>query len=160
MRLDLEDYDFEIQHIKGSDNVGTDALSRIVTSEDLKNKTILMVHTRAMNKKQNEIDDQCDVSSKEKTDHLLVYETERIEETRKLKKMKISAHDNMISIDILSHNWKKPVVRLEKDIIHENESQTLEFALSEMNEILKNDKIAMSTNSEIFKNIHYNISNG
>lgn len=48
MRLDLEDYDFEIEHIKGKDNIGADALSRIVTSDNLKNKAILMVNTRSM----------------------------------------------------------------------------------------------------------------
>lgn len=36
MRLDLEEFDFEIQYIKGKDNVAADALSRI-TLEDLKN---------------------------------------------------------------------------------------------------------------------------
>lgn len=42
MRLDLEDYDFEIEHIKGKKNVGADALSRIaITSDELKQMSIL-----------------------------------------------------------------------------------------------------------------------
>lgn len=53
-RLCLEEYDFEVEYIKGKENVQADALSRIViTSEDLKNireKTI-SVMTRAQYKR-------------------------------------------------------------------------------------------------------------
>lgn len=50
IRLDLEEYDFEIQYIKGTDNVLADALSRI-TIEDLKNlygETQILAITRSM----------------------------------------------------------------------------------------------------------------
>lgn len=51
MRLDLEEFDFHIEYIKGSENVGADALSRIDIN-DLKqmkeeNAAIFMVQTRS-----------------------------------------------------------------------------------------------------------------
>lgn len=57
IRLELEEYSFTIEHIKGKDNVAADALSRI-TIEDLKNmyeKTVsaLPMTTRSMAKRSN-----------------------------------------------------------------------------------------------------------
>lgn len=51
IRLDLGEYDFEIEHIKGVDNVAADALSRIFIS-DLKKiyeneVTLLPIMTRS-----------------------------------------------------------------------------------------------------------------
>lgn len=55
IRLELEDYDFTIEHIKGRDNVTADALSRISIDDlkDLYGKTavVLPVQTRLMTKK-------------------------------------------------------------------------------------------------------------
>ena len=39
MRLDLEEYDFEVEYIKGKENVAADALSWVTISE-LNNMTI------------------------------------------------------------------------------------------------------------------------
>lgn len=55
IRLELEEYNFEVFHIKGKDNVVADALSRI-SIDDLKNKVNeanVLVITRSMSKKQN-----------------------------------------------------------------------------------------------------------
>lgn len=42
MRLDLEEFDFDVVYIRGKENVGADALSRIeITSEHLKLGNIL-----------------------------------------------------------------------------------------------------------------------
>lgn len=52
MRLDLEEFDFDIEFVAGKSNVCADALSRIpVKSEDLKSLSILMVNTRSMTRK-------------------------------------------------------------------------------------------------------------
>jgi hypothetical protein len=53
LRLDLEEYNFSVEHIKGKDNVGADALSRM-TIEDFKNiktTSTISVLTRSMTKK-------------------------------------------------------------------------------------------------------------
>lgn len=51
MRLDIEEYDFVIEYIKGKDNVGADALSRISVDElkEIHYKSVLAV-TRSMTK--------------------------------------------------------------------------------------------------------------
>lgn len=53
IRLELEEYDFVVQHIKGKDNVGADALSRMHISEfkRLQNPEQILAITRAMSKK-------------------------------------------------------------------------------------------------------------
>ena len=152
MRLDLEDYDFEIHHIKGKDNVGADALSRIVTSEDLKNKTILMVHTRAMTSKQPE-SKNINVSSEKKIDHLLVYETDTPSKVRNWPKISIEIQNKMIITKIMNPKMGKALIIIETDFIHDNESQTLASALLEMNKLIKNKQIALSTKNEIFKHV-------
>lgn len=53
MRLDIEEYNFTVEYIKGKDNVVADALSRI-TIEELKLKrqtTVLAIQTRSMKQK-------------------------------------------------------------------------------------------------------------
>lgn len=62
IRMDLEEFDFEIRYIKGSTNCVADALSRI-TIEDLKTLTentvkILKVQTRAMTRSKNSNDNK------------------------------------------------------------------------------------------------------
>lgn len=55
MRLDLEEYDFSIEYVKGKDNSGADALSRIDFS-DIKtiNQNMIAVLTRSKTKKIND----------------------------------------------------------------------------------------------------------
>lgn len=52
VRLDLEEYDFEVEYIKGSNNVAADALSRI-SINDLKEMYIFAI-TRSMTRAQNQ----------------------------------------------------------------------------------------------------------
>lgn len=55
MRLDLEEYDFEVEYIKGKDNVGADALSRINVEElkEIANESAqILAITRSMTKNQ------------------------------------------------------------------------------------------------------------
>lgn len=59
-RLTLEEYDFKIEYVKGKENVGADALSRIyITSNDLKgmNEQVMAVLTRKQTKEMEEVDE-------------------------------------------------------------------------------------------------------
>lgn len=56
IKLELEEYDFDIIHIKGKDNLQADALSRIPFSEirelnEVKHEVLAI--TRSMSRKQN-----------------------------------------------------------------------------------------------------------
>lgn len=70
IRLDLEEYNLSVEHIKGKDNVGADALSRMSIDDfkDLnKEVTKVLVLTRAMvNKKKQS--DTADMTNESKTD--------------------------------------------------------------------------------------------
>lgn len=51
IRLELEEYDFVVEHIKGKDNVVADALSRISIEELKSNSANVLTMTRSMTKK-------------------------------------------------------------------------------------------------------------
>lgn len=80
-RLILEEYDFSVEYVKGSDNVQADALSRIIlTSNDLigMNKNIISVLTRAQRKRMSQVDSlQTNTSDDKRTDHPRVVEVLR-----------------------------------------------------------------------------------
>ena len=155
MRLDLAEYDFDIEYLPGKTNVGADALSRIpTTSEELKS-LLLVVNTRSMMKNRN-LDKntrRLDEPIKE-TDHLNVWRTENPSEVNKLLKLGSEVHHNQMKIFVYNHNYKKI---LETIIIHLNQnngSQALEHALLEISDVLnkyKRNMIALSETDEIFK---------
>lgn len=78
MRVDLEEFDFDVQYVPGKTNFGADALSRIkINTEILKdmsvqNQSVLMVQTRAASKKNrnNTSSDLQVIFSDVETDHL------------------------------------------------------------------------------------------
>lgn len=74
-RMTLEEYNFEVQYVKGSDNAAADALSRI-TSKDLKemHESVLNVMTRAQARKLNNTNSAVDMD----TSDLRPDQTERI----------------------------------------------------------------------------------
>ena len=64
MRLDLEEFDFDVQYVPGKTNFGADALSRIkIDTETLKEMSVLMVQTRAATRKSQTLDNQLVVNS-------------------------------------------------------------------------------------------------
>lgn len=81
MRLDLGEFNFDVIYIAGKENVGADALSRIViTSEQLQNMQMLVVNTRSMQKTKSMQSTQVDTS----ITYQAAYTVENINETRKL----------------------------------------------------------------------------
>lgn len=71
IRLDLEEYNFDVVHVSGKENVGPDALSRIeIDSEQLKSLSILPVQTRSMSKRKTPELDEPQSHKANETDHL------------------------------------------------------------------------------------------
>lgn len=85
IRLDLEEYDFEILHISGESNVVADALSRM-SIEDLKNQydNEILAITRSMTRKR--IDNINDTD--ETLDKVRVYEEMHAGSMRKIPRIK------------------------------------------------------------------------
>lgn len=90
MRLDLEEYNFDVEYVQGKLNVSADALSRIaINSETLKSINVLAVQTRSMLRKQNETDnnevtENLDITE---SDQLKAYEAVDIKEWYNLPKL-------------------------------------------------------------------------
>lgn len=104
MRLDLEEFDFEVEYIKGRSNVVSDALSRIqICTESLKQ---MYVVTRSIHKRQNSVTHP-NVQS-QKPDQLFVYETVSNEEAFVLPKLSFVHNiDNSLDIVIFNKNYTK-----------------------------------------------------
>lgn len=99
MRLDLEEYDFEVEYIKGKDNVGADALSRIKIEElrDISSETAqILAITRSMSKNQHAMD------------------TPKPEETKTVtpKVYGMLGNSNLLKIPILMFKFKPDYLRI------------------------------------------------
>lgn len=101
MRWDLEEYNFEVEYIKGKSNVLSDALSRIqVTSETLKQMYII---TRSMTRHNAPT---AATSPEQKPDQLHVYEAVSGLEAFDLPKLTFSYNSNKTQINMVIYDKK------------------------------------------------------
>ena len=165
MRWDLEEYNFEVEYIKGKSNVLSDALSRIqITSDTLKNMYIV---TRSMTKTKNHptTDHQT-----QKPDQLHVYDAINGLDVFDLPKLTFSYNSNnrkCINMTIYDKRFRK---RLSSEIALEvNNSENIKIQLEEILKIIDGrptdnenkmnispKKLAIQNNDYIFKHIDVN----
>lgn len=101
MRWDLEEYNFEVEYIKGKENVLSDALSRIkITSETLKQ---MYVVTRSMTR--SNATRLTDLPTQE-TDQLHVYETLSNLEAFDIPKLSFSYNSNQTCLNMVIYDKK------------------------------------------------------
>lgn len=121
MRLDLEEYDFTVEYLKGKDNHIADALSRI-TIKDLKtiNREILKVTTRSKAKQENSCKDEAIVKIQEEKEQTIekpkVYEVVNNNDTKKYVLIKIDKHKCLLK------RGKTIVSRFDVDDLYSNET--------------------------------------
>lgn len=154
MRLDLEEYDFSTEYIKGTANVIADALSRINVNEirDLSEQTtsaVLAVTTRSKNKQQqNTMPDKCVENEllREKTKGGVVF---RNHSNRKIPKLKITFSNNNFFIKVFFK--RKLLIQLE---VYRKKIQALAPLFKILNEELgKTDfnEFEINENEKVFE---------
>lgn len=105
MRLDLEEFNFDIEYVKGRDNVGPDALSRIdIDSEVLKNMSVLPIQTRS--KTRMTTNNTVNESKAEKIDHLRAYDSINNIDAFNLPKLFFQTLNEQLNISIKPKNLK------------------------------------------------------
>lgn len=173
MRLDLEEFDFEVEFLSGKANVGADALSRItINSDQLKATTItsdkeqinktkqpvaLVVNTRAMarTRKSKQLKDKQPIME-EQIAPPVFWETDNPSEVEKYLKIKSSLQQNLIQFELYNHTYNKKLgnaaINLSKNP-NDSGCRNLEQALLKLCDFAKNlnrNKIAISGEDEIF----------
>lgn len=105
MRLDLEEFNFDIEYIKGRDNVGPDALSRIdIDSEVLKNMSVLPIQTRS--KTRMTTNNTVNETKAEKIDRLRAYDSINNIDAFNLPKLFFQTLNEQLNISIKPKNLK------------------------------------------------------
>ncbi|XP_055635699.1 retrovirus-related Pol polyprotein from transposon 412 isoform X1 [Toxorhynchites rutilus septentrionalis] len=150
MRLDLEEFNFDIEHVKGKQNVGPDALSRVeINLEDLKTMSILPVQTRSItkDKPQAQVNEQID----NKTDHLRAYDSINNIDAFDIPKVTFELNNTEINIYIKNKNLKRILARAQlfyyKGMINFIECIQL---INDMAKTMNLKKIAISVKDPIF----------
>lgn len=142
MRLDLEEFCFDIEHVKGKDNVGADALSRVVIdSDELKNLSILPIQTRSMTKKQSsQGNDKMEINSPNtETDHLRVFESVNNLDAFDIPKIIFDIRYDKLIIRILTKTLKREIAYA--TLLYTNGQIDLTQILQVINEMAKNTNI-------------------
>lgn len=166
VRLELEEYDFVVEYIKGKDNVAADALSRI-SIHDLKqidnnNESLVLAITRSMSRKANE-QSSPKVNESDELKRLRVVEAFGTYFDKKIPRLRTTTID--------TQNIRSKLASIKMNIffghrrIHEikvddsaNEKLTLNAILSKLQkaaDVMKINSIQWPLNDSIFKLCKY-----
>lgn len=154
MRLDLEEFDFDIEYVKGRDNVGADALSRIrIDSKDLQSMSVLAVQTRSKTK--NERHNTIETNKKlNDTNNLKAYNSINNIDAFRIPKVMFEINNEFYQITITNKTRKGIIVQAQlfpkQGTFYLNECLEI---INEMAKKTKLKKVAISVMDPIFK--HY-----
>lgn len=162
MRLDLEEFDFEIKYVKGKENSGPDALSRIqIDISDLKEIKVLQMKTRAMKQreKQEAIDEKTSINEVPQPDQLRV--TEELSETEitNVPELFIEVKNCRKRIDLEINIVHNNIKIFRRSINNRTNQSTVETALEQafeeleqyLSKTIQTKTLKLSAESEIFK---------
>lgn len=161
MRLDLEEFDFEVQFVEGKKNVGPDALSRIqLDSNDLKAINILQVQTRSRKKQENQLNkNEAEINYTEpQPDQLRVTEALSPTEVTDIPEIQFTINKGTQKQDKLEIKITDKCTKEFKRYINININQPVEPALVQvfemleenMNKLFQTKTLKLSADSEIF----------
>lgn len=162
IRLELEEFDFSVEHIPGKNNCISDALSR-VTIEDLKSINIqnfqLYAITRSMTKNEKTKSKENIANNNEKS--TLIFCDDEMSHI-KVPKLISTIKNSKIKVQLVFHKTKKSTIVHEQNLTTDTAFE-LDRMLNELNKILnnknipavklyENDIILRLTEINIFKN--------
>lgn len=159
LRLDLEEYDFQVEYIKGSENVGADALSRIEFEDIKKLCKINMVQTRATTRKQanRSQNTKTDKIENRNTTKSNVYEAINLAETRKLPDLRFNFSREIPDCRLIKNAKTLFKFDLTRCFVKANLDINLLLAkLQNKADEVSVDRIKLSLNDEIFGKIGIN----
>lgn len=152
IRLDLEDFDFDIEYIKGTDNVGADALSRINISDlqEIRNTAQILAITRSMTKTNQNFNKHTTTGDKQlsRTEEPQIYEALNNYNVLKFPSLRFEIDKECIHIII---NYRKKSARCWLSITNGNFS--LPKLLSKLNNMAGDSKfthLRLNLNDKIF----------
>lgn len=160
MRVDLEEFVFDVEYVQGKLNVGADALSRIsIDSETLKNIQTLIVQTRASSKKLKEKDREPTQNSNDmpEPDQLNAYEALNLSEVFDLPKLVIElARGDFkvrnVEIRIFNKTKKCQLATSKGKLIPENTNiMDILNEIERMATKMNINALALALNSDIFQ---------
>lgn len=137
MKLDLQEYDFDIEYIRGKNNVASDALSRLhiqdlIQTEECTRKQITYVTTRSMAKQQHDNNPNEKVASSSEKVNDIVSITEVLDnsEAYGLYRLKFIIKSRQPRLEIVDRKKKRAVlcIRLTDNFI--KDIQALEHDMS------------------------------
>lgn len=128
IRLEIEEYDFDVVHIKGKDNVGADALSRISITDlkQMQEVKIFPVQTRSMTKKSAKIENES-IKSEQEINRPNVIEEINAHFIKKIPRVRTK--ENMM---LYTYQNRKILMRIDISELIYNEKLTLESIISKV----------------------------
>lgn len=127
MRLDLEEYDFEIKYVKGSENTGPDALSRININElQQLQVNVAKIVTRAQAKEgkiQKETNSTTERNEREKK--ISVFEVLNNNETYEFPQISFKISPDQMSFVIREYNLQFVINKRVKTVTRDNKPESL-----------------------------------
>lgn len=161
MRLDLEEYDFDIEYVKGKDNCGPDALSRI-SFEDIKlirnGNKLFKVTTRSNSRRKNEDKDK-DKAPNERPDESTpkVIETLTYKEIKKFVRLKFNLKGKSPRCYLIKGKLTLDKISLVEFFVNGKFDLDQFFPrLEEVADKNKVDKLQLHLHDEIFNTIRVN----
>ena len=153
MRLDLRDFSFGIDYVKGKDNVGADALSRvIINSEDLENLENIYAMTRSRTKNENVQGKPLNQNSK--SDQLRVYDSITNIDVYNIPKLVFTLKQDCLEIEIRTKNLKGELALAR--VFPAKGMVQIKECIQQINKMAKNmnmKKLALSNSDVLFNNI-------
>lgn len=157
MRIDLEDFSFDIEYVKGKNNAGPDALSRvIINSEELKTLLILAVETRSKTR-QKQQHSPADNNAPE-IDHLNAYESVNNIDAFNLPKLVFEMQNQIVTIKLTSKTKKRELALVQ--LAYDKNGIDVDRCIKEVNNMAKKVnimKVALELSSKIFSNMNVQI---